>query len=151
SGFEVRTRTKQGTSRSSEKTIVGQDYPRHRSPVGLSRGAQGELVPDVDAVRNPVALNPHGSPGAKGLGAEIGAGLAHDHHMDRLAQPLIGDAGAQSRRDLRMLAEEILDLHGRDLVAAARDDLLEAPDDLDPPVRAEPRQVSGLEKTVGKG
>ena len=68
--------------------------------------------------------------------------------MQHLAQPFVGHAGAQRRRHIGMLGQQMVDLERRDLDAAARDDVLGAADELDQAMRIHPREVAALEIAV---
>ncbi len=81
----------------------------------------------------------------------VGIGLRDDDGADGLAEAGVGHAGAERRRHVRVGGEQRVDLGRRDLVAAARDDVLEAADDLDPAVGAHAGEVAGAEIAVGEG
>ncbi|TFB01286.1 hypothetical protein CCMA1212_006777 [Trichoderma ghanense] len=75
-----------------------------------------------------------------------------DEGGDGLAQPLVGDAGDGHLLDAGQLEEAVLDLERVDVLAAADDEVLDAPRDLDEAVgvhlglvaRVEPRAAVGL-------
>src|SRR6202043_3065596 len=71
-----------------------------------------------------------------------------DDGVNDFAEALVGNAGAKRSRNLWVLRQEIVDLERRNLDAAARDDVLAAPDERDGTVRRHPRQVAGLEITA---
>src|SRR4029079_912443 len=104
----------------------------------------------MDGVGNLIAFYPRGGPLAQGLDTEGGAKLGNDDNVNRFSKPLVRNADAKGAHDVWMFAKQILDLQRCDLVAAARDDLFDAPDNLDPPVRAHAHKVSSPEETLGK-
>ena len=104
---------------------------RHRAAVGLAGRAARQRVADVEDLRHFVAFGARQQPVAQSGRIERGARARHHDGVDDLAQPLVGHAGAQRRRDVGMLGQQIVDLERRDLDAAARDDVLGAADERD--------------------
>jgi hypothetical protein len=65
-----------------------------------------------------------------------------------IRSPSIGGASGHRGRDVRMRGEDLLELERRDLVAAARDQLLRSPGQLDHSVFAHARHVAGAEPAI---
>ena len=68
---------------------------------------------------------------------------ADDHHLKGFAEPFVRQAEGERRGDAFMTEENVFDLQGRDLVAAARDNVLRAADEFDAAVIAQAREIAG--------
>ena len=79
----------------------------------------------------------------------VGVGLEADPGHDLLAESLVGDADDLHVVDVRMGVEELLDLAGIDVLAAANDHVLEATGDLVVALVIDGGEVAGVEPAVG--
>ena len=79
----------------------------------------------------------------------VGRVRRHDERDGHLAAVVVGDAEHRDVGDLRVRVEHVLDFLGRDVLALADDDVLEAAGDDDGAVLVEARQVAGVEEAVG--
>jgi hypothetical protein len=93
-------------------------------------------------------LEPFGAqnePVAQARGVDADAGTRDNDGVNDFAEPLIRNAGAKRRGNVRMLRQEIVNLERRNLVAAPRDNVVGAADELDISGRGQPRDVAGPE------
>src|SRR5437868_13430862 len=111
------------------------------SAIGFPGAPGRQLLGKVKHIRLLVFFEPPGEEGAQLARRELSPG--NDERVDALAQPLVGPADGERGRDVGMRAARELDLERRDLVAAAVDQLLLAPDDLDHAGVALAREVAG--------
>ena len=79
----------------------------------------------------------------------VGRVLGHDERDDHLAAVVVGDAEHGDVGDLRVRVEHVLDFLGRDVLALADDDVLDAAGDDDRAVLVEARHVAGVQPAVG--
>src|SRR3982750_1510026 len=112
------------------RQLAALEHRGKASAVGLAGAARGQLGSEVKHIRLLVFLQAPGEETAQLLGREAGIARQHEH-VDALAQALVGAPHRKRGRYLRMRAAGEFDLERGDLVAAAVDELLLAPDDLD--------------------
>src|SRR4051794_10938239 len=70
--------------------------------------------------------------------------------MNGLTQAIVWNTRAQSGADIRMTAQQVIELERRNLVAAARDDLFGAPNEFKPAIRSKAGEVAGPEEPLGE-
>ena len=120
---------------------------RQRVPVGLPGRGGRQCVDDDHALRG---LEPRHATRLEPRGA---ASTSNDGRRRRRPQTRRPSAGRDSRRRRRggprVRFELVLDLRGRDVLAAPDDHVLEAADDREPAVAVERREVAGAEPAVG--
>src|SRR5690242_21736879 len=124
---------------------------RDGGAVGFSGLAEGQRLAQVDPVGKLVVLDPVRRPGADRLRVGRRTRARHHDRVNAFAQPHIRHARAQHRRDVGMGGEHALDFERRDLVAAARDDVLGPADKLDAAIGTDAGKIAGLEVAVSKG
>ena len=123
---------------------------REDEALHLAGGGDGDLVDDLDAL-GPQALGHVALPQVGDeivLGGRRGGVARYDEGADALAEARVGHADGGRVGQPRRADEVVVDLPGRDVLAAADDDLLLAPVDADAPLLIHVAQVAAIEPSL---
>ena len=97
------------------------------------------------------ALEPFSRPLPQLLRLAAGLPCAARRARERLAEPLVRHRAAQRRLDIGMSRKQEIQFQRGDLHAAARDDVLSPPDQLDRAICLHPGKIARLEVAVDEG
>ena len=116
----------------------------------LAAGGHGELRHDLEALRELLARQLVPLQERHDLAERDRLPFPRDHHRaGPLPQPRVGHRHDRDAGDLRMSVEQVLDLHDRDVLASADDEVLRSPGDGEVALRVEGAPVAGLEPAIG--
>src|SRR5580704_831406 len=107
----------------------GRDLAQERMALDLTRRGERELRKQLETLRQLVGSDTVAQKGDEALERRRRAGARHQAQAVALAEPRIGNADDGGIEHLRMGVENFLDLAREELLAAAVDHLLQAPDD----------------------
>ncbi len=121
---------------------------RSASRSGLPVGSVGKASTTITRSGVLNRATPRASNHARAVSTS-NVGRADDERGDPLAHEFVGIADRDRVAHVGMRFELVLDLGGRDVLAAPDDDVLQAADDREPAVVVERREVAGAEPAVG--
>src|SRR5262249_41277633 len=132
-------------ARAQSRRQLGPDLAAQELP-GL---VVGQRVAELDPLGHARGAQPRAYPLAQLLGPRPAARAPGGHRGDGLAPLLVGDADDRAVGDAGVLVQHVLDLAGREVLAAAHDHVVDAAGDEEVALFVEEAAVARREPAVG--